>query len=123
MRCGWGALSTWGARIAEAPSPQPSPAGGRGSAGAGAQIAVKIATSHNPAAIRPGRHIYSPLTMLGLVICCGARFGLLEPGDKGNIFANGFRVFADGVRRTVPGGCGASRLINRTLVRALITSV
>src|SRR5690349_18483486 len=99
-----GALSTWGSRIAEAPPPQPSPASGRAGADTFREAIPpkELTASHNPAAIRPGRHIYPPLTMLGLVICCGARFGLLEPGDKGNIFANGFRVFADGVRRTVP---------------------
>ena len=35
---------------------------------------------------------------------CGARIGLLEPGDKGNIFANCFRVFAEGVWRICPEG-------------------
>jgi murein L,D-transpeptidase YafK len=61
--------------------------------------------------------------MPGLVIGCGARIALLEPGDQGNIFANCFRVFANGVLANEPGGCGASRLIKRTLVRAFITSV
>jgi hypothetical protein len=70
---------------------------------------IKTTTRHSSAVIRPGRYIYLALTMLGLVISCGARFGLLEPVSKGNIFANCFRVFAAvliclGVWRTSPEG-------------------
>ena len=61
--------------------------------------------------------------MAGLVICCGARFGLPAAGSKGNVLANGFRVFALYGVGEITRWEWSFPLINRTLARALITSV
>ena len=61
--------------------------------------------------------------MARLVICCGARSGLPAAGAKGSILANGFRVFALYGVGEITQWEWSFPLINRTLVRALITSV
>src|SRR3984957_18951207 len=75
------------------------------------------------AAIRPRPRNLSLVDHGDFVCCRGARFRLPGRGSEGTILVNGFRAFAAswGWRKR-PGGCGALTLIDRTLVRALITS-
>src|SRR6201994_4838889 len=75
------------------------------------------------AAIRPRPRNLSLVDHGAFAFRRGACFGLPGRGSKGTILVNGFRAFAAswGWRKR-PGGCGALALIDRTLVRALITS-
>src|SRR6201994_1589620 len=75
------------------------------------------------AAIRPRPRNLSLVDHGAFAFRRGACFGLPGRGSKGTILVNGFRAFAASWGwRNRPGGCGALALINRTLVRALITS-